>query len=80
LENTGGEQFASTTARFLLEITKRHVLADPDAAARRIVEIANAAEAVQERVSGRRFRAAREQCFARAFKRPHGNNSGFLQP
>jgi hypothetical protein len=31
----------------------RHALADPDAAARRIVQIANAAEAVQERVSGR---------------------------
>jgi hypothetical protein len=36
-----------------MKYVERHALADPDAAARRIVEIANAAEAVQERVSGR---------------------------
>jgi len=36
-----------------MKYVERHALADPDAAACRIVEIANAAEAVQERVSGR---------------------------
>jgi hypothetical protein len=36
-----------------MKYVERHALADPDAAARRIVQIANTAEAVQERVSGR---------------------------
>jgi hypothetical protein len=36
-----------------MKYVERHALADPDAAARRIVQNANAAEAVQERVSGR---------------------------
>jgi len=36
-----------------MKCVERHALSDPDAAARRIVEIANAAEVVQERVSGR---------------------------
>jgi hypothetical protein len=36
-----------------MKSVERQPFADPDAAARRIVEIANVAEAVQERVSGR---------------------------